>query len=327
MNKSVLVTGGAGYVGSHTCKALKNAGYTPITYDNLVYGHKDFVKWGQFICGDILDQEKLEKIIRQYNIYSVIHFAAFAYVGESINEPNKYYKNNVTGTISLLEVIKNTGLNRIIFSSTCAIYGIPTYIPITETHPKTPISPYGNTKLMIEKILKDYDTAYSIKNISLRYFNAAGADPSCEIGEDHTPETHLIPKILDVATGKSDNIIIYGNDYESDDGTCVRDYVHVTDLADAHVLALKYLESGNSSTVFNLGNQKGYSVLEIIDTVRKITGKKIKINFGDRRSGDPSVLISSSEKSQQTLEWKPKYSNIETMIDHAWQWYKKRNNI
>jgi len=320
----VLVTGGAGYIGAHACKALDRAGYTPITYDNMVYGHAAAVKWGPLEEGDISDPQRLETVIRKYNPKAVMHFAAYAYVGESVEDPAKYYRNNVAGTLVLLETMRNCGIDKIIFSSTCATYGMPEQIPIAEDHPQNPINPYGRSKLMIEWILKDFSKAYDMKYVSLRYFNAAGADPAAEIGEDHDPETHLIPLVLDVALGKRDNLDIFGTDYGTSDGTCIRDYIHVTDLADAHVLALEYLSAGGKSNAFNLGNGNGFSVRQVIETARSITGCDIPCMESNRRPGDPPVLIGSSDKIQKSLGWSPVYNSLDSIIETAWQWQKKK---
>lgn len=273
-SKNILVTGGAGYIGSHACKALSLAGYTPVTYDNLVYGHSWAVKWGPLEIGDIQDRNRLADVIEKYNPEAVMHFAAFAYVGESVKDPGKYYRNNVAGTLTMLETLRHYNIDKLIFSSTCATYGVPDIVPIREDHPQRPINPYGSSKLMVERMLTDFDQAHSLRSISLRYFNAAGADPELEIGEAHNPETHLIPLILDVACGCRPIIQIFGNDYETPDGTCIRDYIHVSDLADAHVLALSSLESGASTTAYNLGNGQGISVMQIISAVEKITKKR-----------------------------------------------------
>lgn len=318
---SILVTGGAGYVGSHACKALAIAGYNPVVYDNLVYGHEWAVKWGPFEKGDILDRERLDEVIRQYQPAAVMHFAAFAYVGESVNAPGKYYRNNVAGSLTLLEAMRDHEIPNIIFSSTCATYGHPNQVPIPENHPQSPINPYGWSKLMIEQMLRDFDTAHNLKSVSLRYFNAAGADPDGEIGEDHNPETHLIPLIFDAATGKSPSITIFGDDYDTPNGTCIRDYIHVTDLADAHVKALRHLEAGNLSTAYNLGNGKGYSVREVIDTAKSITGKTINEVIGDRRPGDPPKLIGDPSKVRRELGWFPEYVDLEKIIRTAWAWH------
>ncbi|MBM7853718.1 UDP-glucose 4-epimerase [Desulfohalotomaculum tongense] len=323
MTKKILVAGGAGYIGSHTCKVLAEAGYEPVVYDNLVYGHREFVKWGPFEEGDLLDRERLNEVFKKYCIDSVMHFAAFSCVGESVENPIKYYRNNVTGTINLLEAAVNHGVLKVVFSSTCSTYGNPVSIPIDEQHPQVPINPYGMSKLMVEKILDDFDSAYKLKSVKLRYFNAAGADPSAEIGEKHNPETHLIPVVLDAAAGRRPYITIFGTDYDTKDGTCIRDFIHVNDLADAHLLALQYLENGGDSEAFNLGNGQGYSVKEVIYTVQKVTGQKIKIVEGARRPGDPPVLVGSSQKIQRMLKWAPQYNDLEIIIEDAWRWHKK----
>jgi UDP-arabinose 4-epimerase len=321
--KYVLVTGGAGYIGAHACKALARAGYMPVTYDNFVYGHRRSVKWGPLEEGDISDQARLEAVMRKYNPTAVMHFAAYAYVGESVEKPSKYYRNNVVGTLALLESMRSCGIDKLIFSSTCATYGMPEQIPIAEDHPQNPINPYGRSKLMIEWILKDFAAAYDLKYVSLRYFNAAGADPDAEIGEDHDPETHLIPLVLDAAAGKRAQIEIFGTDYDTPDGTCIRDYIHVTDLAVAHLLALEYLISGGDSDVFNLGNGNGFSVRAVIAAAKKITGCDIPFIESDRRSGDPPMLIGSSEKIKSTLGWQPVYTNPDVIIETAWRWQNR----
>ena len=320
---SILVTGGAGYIGAHACKALAVAGYQPITYDNLVYGNARSVKWGPLEKGDVGDRRRLESVLQKYKPIAVMHFAAYAYVGESVENPAKYYRNNVAGTLSLLESMRNCSINQIIFSSTCATYGMPEQIPIGEDHPQYPINPYGRSKLMIEWILQDFAAAYSLKFVSLRYFNAAGADPTAEIGEDHTPETHLIPLVLDAALGRGSQLEIFGTDYDTPDGTCIRDYIHVTDLADAHLLALEYLRDGGESDVFNLGNGNGFSVREVIATARRLTGCHIPCTESERRLGDPSVLIGSSEKIKKILNWNPVFTKLEAIIESAWRWQNK----
>ena len=321
--KVILVTGGAGYIGSHACKALAKAGYTPIAYDNLVYGHKWAVKWGPFELGDILDRNRLDEVIKQYRPAAIMHFAAFAYVGESVDHPGKYYRNNVTGSLTLLEVMRDNDINNFIFSSTCATYGEPEQIPIPENHKQAPINPYGHSKLMIEQMLSDFDVAHKLKSVSLRYFNAAGADPEGDTGEDHDPETHLVPLVLDAAIGKRPSITIFGDDYDTPDGTCIRDYIHVTDLADAHVRALKYLEQGGESTKYNLGNGKGFSVKEVIETAEKITGKKISVIIGKRRPGDPPRLVGDATRIRKELGWSPEYADLETIIQTAWKWHTR----
>ncbi len=321
--QSVLVTGGAGYIGAHACKALSSAGYLPVTYDNLVYGHPEAVRWGPLEKGDIGNSQQLEPVLQKYKPLAVMHFAAFAYVGESVTNPAKYYRNNVAGTLSLLEAMKNCSIDKLIFSSTCATYGMPNQIPIDENHPQNPINPYGRTKLMIEWIMQDFASAYDLKFAALRYFNAAGADPNAEIGENHNPETHLIPLVLDVALGKKDCLEIYGTDYDTPDGTCIRDYIHVSDLAEAHLLALEYLKQGGTSNAFNLGNGNGFSVKEVITAAEKITGRRIPYLESERRPGDPAVLIGSSEKIIDSLGWKTTYNSLETIIETAWRWHQK----
>lgn len=321
---NILVTGGAGYIGSHACKALSEHGYEPVAFDSLVYGHRDFVKWGKFEGGDIMESASLDAVFKKYRPQAVMHFAAFAYVGESVEDPAKYYRNNVIGAFNLLEAARASGVKNVIFSSTCATYGVPSEIPILETHIQKPINPYGKTKLMIEMMLRDYDTAYAMKSVSLRYFNAAGADPQAEIGEDHTPETHLIPLVLDVAAGRRPHINVFGSDYETPDGTCIRDYIHVADLAQAHVLALEYLLGGGETAAFNLGNGSGHSVRGVLEAARRITKRDIAVKEGERRPGDPPCLVGSSEKIKKALNWIPQYGDIDTIIKHAWNWHIKR---
>lgn len=318
---NILVTGGAGYIGSHTCKALAAAGYTPISYDNLVYGHRWAVKWGPLEEGDIADRARLNEVIERYQPAAVLHFAAYAYVGESAEDPGKYYRNNVAGTLTLLEVMRDRGIDKLVFSSTCATYGVPAVIPISEDHPQCPINPYGASKLMVERMLSDFDVAYRLRSISLRYFNAAGADPDGEIGEAHDPETHLIPLILDAATGKRPSITVFGDDYDTLDGTCIRDYIHVSDLADAHVLALKALECGAQTTSYNLGNGRGFSVHEVIQSAELISGKAVTVEIGPRRVGDPPRLIGDSTRIRKALKWEPRYSELQPMVSSAWNWY------
>jgi UDP-glucose-4-epimerase GalE len=319
---NILVTGGAGYIGSHCCKALRQKGHHPITVDNLVYGHKEFARWGEFFKGDAGNPAHLKKCFSRHKIDAVMHFAAYAYVGESVADPLKYYENNLRNTIQLLHTIMENGVNAIVFSSTCATYGNPERIPIDENHPQNPINPYGKTKRMIEEILADYDAAYGLKYMSLRYFNAAGADPDAEIGEDHDPETHLIPLVLDVAAEKRPAIKVFGTDYQTPDGTCIRDYIHVTDLAQAHLLALEQLIGGAGSNAYNLGNGRGFSVLDVIEHAKKITGKEIAVENVDRRPGDPPVLIASNEKAVKELGWKPQYADLDDIIGTAWRWHQ-----
>lgn len=320
----ILVVGGAGYIGSHTNKELNRRGYQTLIYDNLVYGHKESVKWGKLEVGDLAEEEHLERIFQENSIDAVLHFAAYAYVGESVAKPAKYYKNNVCNTIQLLDIMRKYQVNHIIFSSTCATYGVPDKMPITEDMPQKPVNPYGATKWMVERILEDYRKAYGINYCCLRYFNAAGADPEGELGESHMPETHLIPLILDAASGKRESISIFGTDYPTKDGTCIRDYIHVSDLADAHIRALEYLKQGGESTCFNLGNGNGDSVRHVIEVVKQVTGKEFKVKEEKRRAGDPPVLIGSAEKAEKVLRWKPKYAEIETIVEHAWKWHENK---
>ena len=320
---AILICGGAGYIGSHVNKMLNRMGYETVVFDNLVYGHREAVKWGTFVKGDLKNQEEVDAIFERYSIEAVMHFAAYAYVGESVADPEKYYFNNVVCTLNLLRAMRAHECDKIIFSSTCATYGEPDRLPITEEMPQRPINPYGVSKLMVERILSDYGIAYGLRSVALRYFNAAGADPEGEIGEDHTPETHLIPLVLDVATGKRLDIKVFGADYPTRDGSCIRDYIHVEDLASAHVLALKYLQAGGVSECFNLGNEWGTSVLEVIEAAEKVTGKEILVTLTDRRPGDPAVLVGSGEKAKRVLGWEPKYADIETIVWHAWEWHKR----
>lgn len=323
--KNILVVGGAGYIGSHACKELFKQGYNPIVFDNLIYGHKDFVKWGEFVLGDLNNIDQIRLVFERYKIDAVMHFAAFAYVGESVTNPQKYYQNNVVATLNLLNVMKEYNVGKFIFSSTCATYGNPEYLPIDEKHPQNPINPYGMSKLMVENILKDYSTAYDFRFVSLRYFNASGCDIDGEIGEFHDPETHLIPLVLDAALGKRDSIKVFGTDYDTKDGSAVRDYIHVVDLANAHILALQYLLQGGKSEIFNLGNGIGFSVNEVIECVKNVTALTFKVDYVDRRAGDPAVLIGSSEKINSMLGWRPNYHKLDDIISSAWEWHKKLN--
>ena len=319
----ILIVGGAGYIGSHLNKEINKKGIETVIFDNLSYGHRDFVKWGAFENGNLGNIDDIRAVFKKYPIEAVMHFAAFTYVGESVEDPQKYYTNNVKNTLNLLQVMLEENVKYFVFSSTCATYGNPVEIPITESHPQNPINPYGKGKLMVETILKDYSDAYGLKYASLRYFNAAGADPDGEVGELHDPETHLIPLILDVAAGRREDIKIFGTDYDTPDGTCIRDYIHVTDLAEAHILALEYLQNGGESDFFNLGNGNGFSVKEVIETAEKITGKDIKAVEAERRAGDPPILVGSSTKAKETLNWNPKYDELSKIIETAWNWHKK----
>ena len=319
----ILITGGAGYIGSHTNKLFSQRGYDTVVFDNLVYGHRSFVRWGDFVLGDLADRKQLRLCFRQYPIEAVMHFCGFAYVGESVTDPAKYYRNNVVNTVNLLDTMREFHVPYIIFSSTCSTYGVPQRIPLTEDHPQSPVNPYGWSKFMIEQILKDYNNAYGIKYVNLRYFNAAGADPDADIGERHDPETHLIPLVLDVAAGKRPDVKIFGTDYETPDGTCVRDYIHVTDLSDAHILALDYLRYGGPSDSFNLGNGNGFSVREVIRTAEIVTGCDIKSVEADRRAGDPPILVGSARKAKDVLNWRPQFADLTTIIQTAWRWRQK----
>lgn len=326
---TILVTGGAGYIGSHTVLALQKAGYSVVILDNLVYGHRDLVEkvlQVELVKGDVGDRALLDEIFTKYNIQAVIHFAAYAYVGESVSHPGKYYRNNLVNTLTLLEAMLQAGVKNIVFSSTCATYGVPQQIPIPENHPQNPINPYGATKLMVERLLSDFDQAYGLRSVRFRYFNAAGADPQGRLGEDHDPETHLIPLIFLTALGRRDHISIFGTDYDTPDGTCIRDYIHVSDLAQAHVQGLDYLLKGGKTEIFNLGNGSGFSVQEVIDAAKTVTGRPIKVVQENRRLGDPPVLVGSADKAREILAWKPGYSKLEVILEHAWRWHQRRHN-
>jgi UDP-glucose 4-epimerase len=318
----VLVCGGAGYIGSHMAVHLLEKGHEVVILDNFQKGHIDAVIGGKLYVGDLRDRQCLDKVFTENKIDAVIDFAADSLVGESVFEPLKYFDNNVGGTVSLLKAMRDYGVKHIVFSSTAATYGEPENIPIQENDRTFPTNPYGESKLVVEKILKWCDNAYGIKYTALRYFNAAGAHISGKIGEDHNPETHLIPIILQVALKKREKIMIYGDDYNTFDGTCIRDYIHVSDLASAHLLALERLQKGGESRIFNLGNGKGFSVKEVIDVVRKVTGEEIKAEIAARRAGDPAVLIASSSNAIEELGWKPEYDSLETIIETAWNWHK-----
>jgi UDP-glucose 4-epimerase len=325
---TILVTGGAGYIGSHTVLALRQQGYEVIILDNLVYGHRDFVEevlQVKLVVGDIGDRSMLDQIFSTYSIAAVMHFAAYAFVSESIAHPRKYYRNNVVGTLNLLEAMADAGINKLIFSSTCATYGVSTVTPIPETHPQNPINPYGGSKLAVERMIQDFEAAHGLKSVIFRYFNAAGADPNGRLGEDHTPETHLIPLVLLTALGKREAITIFGTDYPTPDGTCIRDYIHVSDLANAHVQGLEYLLNGGSTTAFNLGNGNGFSVKAVIETARQVTQREIATIQSSRRPGDPPILVGSSQKAREVLGWQPTYSNLEQIIAHAWRWHLQRH--
>lgn len=320
---AILVCGGAGYIGSHTVYELVDRGYEVIAADNLSKGHREAVHTkAQFYEGDLRDASFLENVFAENKIDAVIDFAAFSLVGESVTNPLAYYENNVYGTVGLLQAMVNSGVKYIVFSSTAAVYGEPENIPIRESDKTVPTNPYGETKLAVEKMLKWSDTAYNIKYTALRYFNAAGAHTSGKIGEDHSPESHLIPIILQAAQGKREKVYLFGDDYPTEDGTCIRDYIHVTDLADAHIKALERLFDGGSSTAYNLGNGKGFSVKQVIEEARRVTGMEIPVEHAPRRAGDPSVLIASSDKAIDELGWTPKYNSLKKIIETAWHWHK-----
>lgn len=320
-----MVTGGAGYIGSHACKALARAGYTPVACDNLVYGHAWAVRWGPLEHGDISERAWLDELITRYRPAAVMHFAAYAYVGESVQDPGKYYRNNVAGTLTLLEAMRDHGVQHFIFSSTCATYGIPERLPISEDRPQAPINPYGASKLMIERMLGDFETAHGLRSISLRYFNAAGADPDGEIGEDHTPETHLIPLAVRAAQGGAPALSIFGTDYSTPDGTAVRDYIHVTDLADAHLLALADLLAGGTSAALNLGTGRGHSVREVVAATESVSGRPVPVREASRRAGDPPVLVADPRRAMQRLGWRPQYSDLDGIVETAWRWHEAQD--
>lgn len=317
----ILVTGGAGYIGSHTVRELRDRGMDCVVYDNLVTGHIEAVGDAPFVKGDIFDKELLLKTFAEYKVDSVVHFAAYSQVGESMAHPAKYYRNNVAGTLSLLDAMLEGGVKYLVFSSSAATYGESGEGLITEDSPQRPTSVYGQTKLMMEQFMADFDRAYGMRYVALRYFNAAGAHKSGEIGEAHDPESHLIPVILQAALGVRDHIGIYGDDYPTRDGTCIRDYIHITDLADAHIRALDYLKNGGKSTHYNLGNGNGFSVKEVIETARRVTGRAIPARVEGRRPGDPATLVASSEKIKRELGWDPQYDSLEEIVASAWKWH------
>lgn len=319
---AILITGGAGYIGSVTTELLRARGEQVVVLDNLSRGYRDAVAPEiPFYEGKVGDRELVARIAREHDIDACVHFAAFAYVGESVSEPTLYYENNVAQGINLLGALVTAGVRRFVFSSTCATYGEPQQIPIDETHPQQPANPYGWSKLFIERILADYDSAYDLKFVALRYFNASGASP--DRGERHDPETHLIPLVLKAAQKQLDHVTVFGDDYPTHDGTCVRDYIHVSDLGDAHALALDYLRDGSSSTAINLGNGQGYSVLEVINTAREVTKEEIPIEIQGRRAGDPSHLVADSSKARSVLGWDPQHADLATIISSAWEWHTK----
>ena len=323
MAKNILIVGGAGYIGSHINKALTQIGYNTVVFDNFSTGHRDFVKWGKLIEGDMSDYNLLCRVLKDYEIDCVMHFAAFAYVGESVTNPRKYYVNNVQNTITLLNAMVECKVHKFIFSSSCAIFGEPKELPIIEETPKAPINPYGKTKLMVENILEDYSSAYGLNFVALRYFNAAGCSEDGDIGESHNPETHLIPLVLQSMTDNNKQLKIFGNDYDTPDGTCIRDYIHVNDLADAHVRSIEYLNKNDIPVVINLGTGDGNSVMEVIKTAEKVTGKKANFVMNPRRAGDPAILVADNKKARKVLGWKPRYS-LEQIIETAWKWHSNK---
>jgi len=323
---NILVTGGAGYVGSHAASALRAAGFTPVTYDNLSRGHRELVRFGPFEEGDILDEARLVAVLNTYRPSAVMHFAALAYVGESVERPLDYYRNNFAGALTLLRAMAQCGVDRFVFSSTCAVYGTPETQPMPENLPLAPINPYGRSKLMVEQALKDAGAAHGLRSVSLRYFNAAGAHPSGEIGERHDPETHLIPRALMAASGEIDVLDVFGTDYPTPDGTAIRDYIHVCDLADAHVTALRYLEDGGETTALNLGTGRGYSVREVVDATSRVTGEAVSCRYVGRRTGDPPKLVADASAARRVLGFEAKWTDLDAIIASAWTWYRKDAN-
>jgi UDP-arabinose 4-epimerase len=322
---AILVVGGAGYIGSQTAKAVRAAGLEPVVFDNLVYGHEWAVKWGPLVRGDLADRALLVDVMKRHRVDAVIHFAAYAYVGESVTNPRKYFGNNLAGTMNLLDAMLDAGVRDIVFSSTCATYGEPRAVPIAEDHPQNPVNPYGETKLAVEKMLHWYANAYDLRYAALRYFNAAGADPDGEVGEDHDPETHLIPLAIEAAVGAGE-LQIFGSDYATPDGTAIRDYIHVCDLADAHVRALAKLRDGTKALRLNLGTGQGHSVRAVIAAVGKVTGRPVRSREAGRRAGDPPALVADARQAGEVLAWKPRYADLDTIVEHAFRWraYGKR---
>jgi UDP-arabinose 4-epimerase len=319
----ILVTGGAGYVGGHACKRLARSGFDPVVYDNLSRGHRDFVQWGPLEEGDLLDAGRLCSVFKRHRPAAVMHFAALAYVGESVSDPAKYYRNNVLGSLTLLESMLSCGVSRVVFSSTCAVYGTPARIPITEAASLDPINPYGRTKLAVERMLTDFDGAHGLRAVSLRYFNAAGADPEGEIGERHEPETHAIPLAILGALGAGPPFRLLGSDYETPDGTAIRDYVHVDDLASAHVAAVDYLLKGGETAAVNLGTGRGTSVREVIASVERVSGRTVPVERSAPRPGDPAVLVADAERARTLFGWRPAYASIDEVIETALRWHER----
>ena len=318
----VLVTGGAGYIGAHACKALAVAGYRPVTFDNLVFGHRAAAQWGPLEVGEIGDRAALDRAFDQYRPVAVMHFAAFAYVGESIADPGRYYRNNVIGTLNLLEAMRDHAIDALVFSSSCAPYGVPSELPIREDTPQEPINPYGRSKLVSEHMIGDFGRAHGLRTIMLRYFNACGADPDGEIGECHDPETHLIPLALD-AVSDNGELTLFGDDYPTPDGTCIRNYIHVTDLAEAHVTALGALLEGGETIAFNLGTGTGVSNRQVLDAIGRVTGRPVPHRIGPRRPGDPPVLVADPSLAQEKLGWTARLSDLDTIVETAWRWHQR----
>lgn len=324
MSDSILVVGGAGYIGAHMVKRLRRAGFPVAVADDLSSGHREAVLGAPLHVGDIRDAAFVDRLLADVRPAAVMHFASCIQVGESVVDPAKYYRNNVTATQVLLDGMRAHGVSRFLFSSTAAIFGDPRYVPIDEAHPKAPINPYGRSKWFVEQMLEDYDRAYGLRSVCLRYFNAAGADPEGELGECHEPETHLVPLVLQVASGRRPHITVYGEDYATPDGTCIRDYIHVDDLAEAHLLALRQLLEGGASARFNLGNGSGYSVREVIEAVRRVTGHPVPVVAGARREGDPPVLVADARAARLALGWQPRHADLDTIVAHAWAWERRR---
>jgi UDP-glucose-4-epimerase GalE len=319
--RAVLVTGGAGYIGSHACKALAAAGYRVVVFDNLVAGHRGAVQWGELVLGDITDARDVLDAMHRHEVFAVVHFAAYLDVGESVREPARYYRNNVLGALNVLEAMADAGINHFVFSSTCATYGEPLETPITEAHPQRPINSYGETKLAIERALPHFERAHGIHSVALRYFNASGADPDGDIGEDHSPEIHIIPRAIEATAGRRP-LQVFGDDYPTPDGTCLRDYIHVTDLADAHVKALDALVETGKSGAYNLGTGRPHSVREVVDAVGRVAGQPVPWTIAPRRPGDPAVLYASPHKAQAELHWMPRFIDIDAIVTTAWNWHR-----
>ena len=324
MSKTILVTGGAGYIGSHASKALARAGYRPVAYDSLIHGHREAVRWGPLVEADLADAERLVDTLKRFEVAAVLHFAAFAYVGESVEQPGLYFRNNVVNSLTLLEAMRTCAVRHIVFSSTCATYGTPDRVPILESAPQRPVNPYGESKLMVERMLHWYGAAHGFTHAALRYFNAAGADPEGEIGEEHEPETHLIPLVLQAVAGQRAQIDILGTDYPTPDGTAVRDYIHVQDLAEAHVRALQLLLRGGLSITVNLGTGTGHSVREVIAAAERVTGRRVPRREAARRPGDPAVLVADASRAGELLGWRPQLSDLDTILKTAWAWHSRR---